>query len=116
MLAYQLAVVVDDAQQGVTHVVRGEDLADNTARQLLLQQALGLPSPSYLHTPLVVGANGEKLSKQNGAQPLATSDPLATLSTAARSLGLTSPAPGTVADALLSWQAQWRAAYNRPGD
>ena len=66
--AYQLAVVVDDAEQGVTDVVRGEDLADNTARQILLQRALGLPTPSYLHTPLVLGADGDKLSKQNGAQ------------------------------------------------
>ena len=48
-------------------MVRGEDLADNTARQILLQRALGLPTPSYLHTPLVLGADGEKLSKQNGA-------------------------------------------------
>ena len=65
--AYQLAVVVDDAAQGITHVVRGEDLTDNTARQILLQRALGLPTPAYMHTPLVLGANGEKLSKQNGA-------------------------------------------------
>ena len=60
--AYQLAVVVDDAAQGVSDVVRGVDLADNTARQILLQQCLGLPTPRYLHTPLVLGANGEKLS------------------------------------------------------
>ncbi|MEP6964859.1 MAG: tRNA glutamyl-Q(34) synthetase GluQRS, partial [Polaromonas sp.] len=77
--AYQLAVVVDDAAQGVSDVVRGQDLADNTARQILLQRALGLPTPRYLHTPLVLGANGEKLSKQNGAQALDTSDPLAAL-------------------------------------
>ena len=56
--AYQLAVVVDDAFQNVTHIVRGEDLADNTARQLLLQMRLGLPTPHYLHTPLVMGADG----------------------------------------------------------
>ena len=68
--AYQLAVVVDDAKQGITHVVRGEDLSDNTARQLLLQEALGLTQPQYLHTPLVLGPNGEKLSKQNGAKAL----------------------------------------------
>jgi glutamyl-Q tRNA(Asp) synthetase len=86
--AYQLAVVVDDAAQGITHVVRGEDLADNTPRQILLQRALGLPTPSYLHTPLVRGANGEKLSKQNGATALDLRDPVAALRDAARVLGL----------------------------
>lgn len=65
--AYQLAVVVDDFEQGVTHVVRGEDLADNTPRQVLLQGLLGYPTPSYLHTPLVRTADGEKLSKGHGA-------------------------------------------------
>ncbi|MBE0589800.1 MAG: tRNA glutamyl-Q(34) synthetase GluQRS, partial [Hydrogenophaga sp.] len=73
--AYQLAVVVDDAAQGITHVVRGEDLADNTPRQIALQRSLGLPLPAYLHTPLVLGANGEKLSKQNGAQALDLGEP-----------------------------------------
>lgn len=86
--AYQLAVVVDDAAQGMTHVVRGEDLADNTPRQMLLQQALGLPTPVYMHTPLVLGADGQKLSKQNGAQALDLSDPLAALNQAAALLGL----------------------------
>jgi glutamyl-Q tRNA(Asp) synthetase len=86
--AYQLAVVVDDADQGITDIVRGEDLADNTARQILLQRALGLPLPRYLHTPLVLGANGEKLSKQNGAQPLDTAHPLMLLVQAGTTLGL----------------------------
>ena len=86
--AYQLAVVVDDAAQGVTHIVRGEDLADNTARQILLQRALGLATPAYLHTQLVLGANGEKLSKQNGAQPLDTSQPIAALQQSGEVLGL----------------------------
>jgi len=86
--AYQLAVVVDDAAQGITDIVRGEDLADNTARQILLQRALGLPLPRYLHTPLVLGANGEKLSKQNGAQALDTAQPLALLRQAGAVLGL----------------------------
>ena len=85
--AYQLAVVVDDAAQGVTDVVRGEDLADNTTRQIVLQQALGLPTPRYMHTPLVLGANGEKLSKQNGAQALDLTDPQAALTKAAHTLG-----------------------------
>jgi len=86
--AYQLAVVVDDAAQGVTHVVRGEDLADNTPRQILLQRALGLPTPAYLHTPLVRGADGLKLSKQNGARAVDTTDPVRALAQAARTLGL----------------------------
>ena len=86
--AYQLAVVVDDAAQGVTHVVRGQDLADNTPRQILLQQALGLPTPSYLHTPLVLAADGEKLSKQNGAQALDTTKPMVALAQAGRVLGI----------------------------
>jgi glutamyl-Q tRNA(Asp) synthetase len=113
--AYQLAVVVDDAAQRITHVVRGEDLADNTARQILLQRALGLPTPLYLHTPLVLGANGEKLSKQNGAAPLDTGDPLATLNAAAQALGL-SPQQAPVGAALAGWVRQWRDFYNRPGD
>jgi glutamyl-Q tRNA(Asp) synthetase len=104
--AYQLAVVVDDAAQGVSHVVRGQDLADNTARQIQLQRALGLPTPQYLHTPLVLGANGEKLSKQNGAQALRLSEPLAALNTAAGVLGLTGQA-GPVADALTHWTQAW---------
>ncbi len=73
--AYQLAVVVDDAAQGVTDVVRGMDLLDNTARQIVLQKALGYPTPRYLHVPVVLGQNGEKLSKQNGAQPLNLAEP-----------------------------------------
>jgi glutamyl-Q tRNA(Asp) synthetase len=113
--AYQLAVVVDDAAQGITDVVRGEDLADNTARQVLLQRALGMPTPRYLHTPLVLGANGEKLSKQNGAMSIDTSEPLRVLNDAAQLLGLT-PRTGRIADALSAWTPQWRDSYNRNGD
>jgi glutamyl-Q tRNA(Asp) synthetase len=109
LFAYQLAVVVDDAAQGITHVVRGEDLADNTARQLVLQRALGLPTPRYLHTPLVLGANGEKLSKQNGAQALDVGDPLAALSAAARVLGLAVPRADTAAQWLAEATARWAA-------
>lgn len=106
LFTYQLAVVVDDAQQGISHVVRGEDLADNTARQRWLQDALGLPATQYLHTPLVRGRNGEKLSKQNGAQPIDTSDPLAALNAAALVLDL--PAQhGRLGDALAAWVSAW---------
>ncbi len=113
--AYQLAVVVDDADQGITEVVRGEDLADNTPRQILLQQALSLPTPRYLHTPLVCGANGEKLSKQNGARALDLSDPLQALGQAAQALGLpplAHPHNSCVAEALAQWVAAWRRNYN----
>ena len=113
--AYQLAVVVDDAAQGVTHIVRGADLADNTARQILLQRALGVLTPAYLHTPLVLGTNGEKLSKQNGAPALDTNDPLRALNAAAQVLGLTART-GSGAEALAAWQTQWRASYNLAGD
>ena len=113
LFAYQLAVVVDDAAQGITHIVRGADLADNTARQILLQQALGYATPQYLHTPLVLAADGQKLSKQNGAQALDTATPeavLDALNRAARGLGL--PTSGTRDNrgiALAAWVEQWRA-------
>lgn len=112
LFAYQLAVVVDDGAQGITHIVRGEDLADNTARQILLQRALGLPTPAYLHTPLVLGPNGEKLSKQNGAQALDTRDPLAALNAAAAVLSLQVQAT-TLGDWLAAATAQWAAAWRR---
>lgn len=113
--AYQLAVVVDDADQGISHIVRGADLCDNTARQIVLQRHLGLPTPQYLHTPLVLGTQGEKLSKQNGAAPLDTATPesaLAALQQAARALGLSeyasSGGAGNIAGALAAWTSQWR--------
>lgn len=70
LYAYQLAVVVDDADQGVTQVVRGADLLDNTARQIILQQDLQYRTPAYVHLPLVIHADGTKLSKQTYAPPL----------------------------------------------
>ena len=111
--AYQLAVVVDDAAQGVTHVVRGEDLTDNTPRQIHLQHALGLTTPSYLHTPLVRGANGEKLSKQNGAAPLDLRDPLTALRAAGEVLALRSSANEISAwleEAVSHWRRRWLAS------
>lgn len=110
--AYQLAVVVDDAAQGVTHVVRGEDLADNTPRQIHLQRVLGLPTPAYLHTPLVHGADGEKLSKQNGATPIGTADPLTALRDAGQRLGIEAAGSSVgawLADAASTWCARWPA-------
>ena len=70
MPAYNLAVVVDDAAQGVTQVVRGDDLLSSTPRQILLQRLLGLPTPEYLHVPLVLGTDGERLAKRHGAVTL----------------------------------------------
>ena len=107
--SYQLAVVVDDAAQGVTHVVRGEDLADNTPRQRHLQRMLGLPPLSYLHTPLVRGADGEKLAKSNGARAVNLTDPLAALNAAAGVLGLVVAAqtqPDWLHEATLQWRAR----------
>ena len=111
--SYQLAVVVDDADQQVTHVVRGEDLADNTARQILLQRALGLATPRYLHTPLVLAPDGQKLSKQTGAAALDTRAPLRVLQQASAVLGLP-PHAGPLPEALLAWVTAWRHLYN-PG-
>ena len=74
LIAYQLAVIVDDAEQSVTHVVRGADLLDSTARQIYLQQALGLPTPSYLHIPVVTNPDGQKLSKQTLAPAITPKD------------------------------------------
>ena len=121
MWAYQLAVVVDDAAQGITHVVRGEDLTDNTASQYLLQEALGYDHPHYLHTPLVLGDNGEKLSKQNDAKALDLSSPQAVclaMQSAASALGLstlTLPASNSAGLdlALGTWSQEWAQRYLR---
>ena len=94
--AYQLAVVVDDAEQRITDIVRGADLLDNTPRQMYLQRALGLPTPRYLHVPLVLNAAGAKLSKQSGAIEIDPSLPLAELNRAAHHLGM----PGSAANSI----------------
>ncbi|GIL07335.1 tRNA glutamyl-Q(34) synthetase GluQRS [Betaproteobacteria bacterium PRO7] len=110
--AYQLAVVVDDAEQGITDVVRGADLLDNTPRQIFLQRALGLATPRYLHVPVVTNERGEKLSKQTGARAL-TEDVRGELERAARHLGLPHIGADT-RDAFLMraielWRERWVA-------
>lgn len=111
LFAYQLAVVVDDAHQAVTHIVRGEDLTDNTPRQIHLQRLLDLPMPKYLHTPLVMGINGHKLSKQNGATPLDVSSPVEALQGAARVLDLPRIEALSVSEwlsaATRAWATRW---------
>ncbi|MEY4754204.1 MAG: hypothetical protein RJA44_1879 [Pseudomonadota bacterium] len=112
--AYQLAVVVDDAAQRISDVVRGADLADNTPRQLWLQRCLGLPTPRHLHTPLVLAADGLKLSKQNGAQAVAVEAPCQVLWQAAAALGLLGPQglpaapPATLAETQAVLVEAWR--------
>ncbi len=109
VFAYQLAVVVDDAAQGITHVVRGADLLASTPRQIWLQRQLGLPTPSYLHHAVVINENGEKLSKQTGASALDSRHPLPALARAWEFLAQPPPpaAPTSVADfwqwARLAW-------------
>lgn len=85
--AYQLAVVVDDADQGITEVVRGADLLESTPRQIHLQRLLGLPTPEYLHLPLALDGEGKKLSKQDNARPVDRDDPLPALRAALAFLG-----------------------------
>jgi len=99
--AYQLAVVVDDAEQGITDVVRGADLLDSTARQILLQRLLGYGQPRYLHVPAIVNAGGEKLSKQTGAAPVDPSDH-AILARALRVLGQAQT--DDLAEAVRNWR------------
>lgn len=99
LFAYQLAVVVDDAAQGVTDIVRGADLLDSTPRQIYLQRLLGVATPRYLHVPVLVNDAGEKLSKQTGAAPIVPSPE--TLRQALRLLG--QPQARTLDEALRSW-------------
>jgi glutamyl-Q tRNA(Asp) synthetase len=113
LFTYQLAVVVDDADQGITHIVRGEDLLSNTARQIHLQNVLGLPTPQYRHLPLALDEHGEKLSKQTLATQINTQDAkhaLAELRKAATHLGLRGLPDGediTIAEWLLAATHAW---------
>ena len=91
LFAYQLAVVVDDARQNITEVVRGCDLLDNTPRQILLQQYLGFSIPEYAHHPVATNAQGEKLSKQTFARPIDDTPPLQNLVKALDFLGQNPP-------------------------
>jgi glutamyl-Q tRNA(Asp) synthetase len=116
--AYQLAVVVDDALQGVTDVVRGADLLGSTPRQIYLQQQLKLPTPRYCHVPVVTNAAGEKLSKQTGAQPLNMSQPLDALTVAANGLGLEIKRESVKSlsefwtQALTAWDRRFNRSFN----
>ena len=92
-------MVVEDAEQGITDVVRGADLLDSTPRQIYLQRLLGVPTPRYLHVPVAVDAAGEKLSKQTGAQPIEPS--MATLRRALRFLG--QPEATSLDEAVRNW-------------
>jgi glutamyl-Q tRNA(Asp) synthetase len=102
LFAYQLAVVVDDADQRITDLVRGADLLDSTPRQIALQRLLGYPQPRYLHTPVATNTAGEKLSKQTGAQPLDEWETATDLRKALVFLGLDPPRDADAPD-LLRW-------------
>jgi glutamyl-Q tRNA(Asp) synthetase len=111
--AYQLAVVVDDGDCGITDVVRGADLLDSTARQIYLQGLLGLPTPRYMHVPVLTNERGEKLSKQTGAAALDISRPLDGLMTAARFLQLSLSRPQTLAEFWEAAVAAWSERHLR---
>ena len=110
--AYTLAVVVDDAAQGITDIVRGADLISTTPVQIMLQQALGLPTPRYLHLPLITAADGRKLSKQNHAEGLDLSQRPRLLRMAMAALGL-SPPTEVDASELLAWGVEHWHQRNR---
>jgi glutamyl-Q tRNA(Asp) synthetase len=109
--AYQLAVVVDDALQGITHVVRGADLLLSTPRQILLQRALGFSQPGYSHVPLVLDTEGRKLSKSLAAVPVDARDPMPALRAAWALLGQTPPPADLHIDDFWTWAIpEWRIA------
>lgn len=110
LYAYQLAVVVDDHLQGITDIVRGSDLLDSTPRQLLLQQALGYPSPRYAHIPVLADAGGAKLSKQDRATPVTVDRCLPNLRLALAALGQEVPTADSPAGLLAAATAGWSLA------
>ena len=114
--AYQLAVVVDDAHQGITEIVRGADLLDSTPRQIHLQCLLDLPTPAYVHLPLVLDTEGRKLSKQDRARPVDRDDPVPTLRTALAFLGMNARGVAANVDALLRATACQFEPANLPGN
>lgn len=109
--AYQLAVVVDDAEQGVTHIVRGTDLLESTGRQIYLQRMLGYPTPEYMHVPVVLNDVGEKLSKQTGALALDLAHPMNELIKAARFLELSLPPAQSIAEFWQAATAAWAQRF-----
>ena len=112
LYAYQLAVVVDDAAQGITAAVRGADLLDSTPRQVYLQRALGLPTPEYLHLPVAVNRQGQKLSKQSCAPAVDPQAPVPLLCEVLRFLGQAPPPELWQADLEAFWS--WAVAHWRP--
>jgi glutamyl-Q tRNA(Asp) synthetase len=110
--AYQLAVVVDDADQGVTHIVRGADLMNSTARQIALQNALNFLTPSYCHLPVVLASNGEKLSKQNGAEAVRINQPIVTLNAAFTHFRFNAIAATTVQEWLQKAVRAWAIRFS----
>lgn len=114
VFTYQLAVVVDDAEQRITHVVRGADLLASTPRQIVLQAALGLPTPAYMHLPVVLDERGCKLSKQTLAAPLDNAHPLPALLLAADFLGLTMEPVGSLAEFWDQARALWGSVVLKP--
>jgi len=110
VFAYQLAVVVDDAEQQITDVVRGADLLDSSARQIWLQRLLGLRTPRYLHVPAAVNAAGEKLSKQTGARALELAQPQREIARALAFLGQDAPKGLTAPQLLENARTHWNIA------
>ncbi len=113
LFAYQLAVVLDDAWQGVTDVVRGADLLDSTPRQLYLQELLGLPQPRYLHVPLIIQPDGHKLGKSYRSPPLRPDEAVPLLLRALRALG--QPTAPELNDALPGELLAWAIPRWNPG-